>query len=245
MVPGTHEIRRMAYLQAMGIDGYISRRQLPGAAASSRLAVIPGSDEPAAGATAEPAVGRSKGAGSESPGHAAALFNLPDAGRGDKAANRQQAPAAPEPSVVSQAAPAPAFTVVALLAGGVLWLEELSYPALATAQVQLVQSMATALGVPRCRAEVAQFKWPIHQNNQFDQGEDAARAALTGFVDRKLEEHHCRALVLLGASTAQRVLPADLTPATRVVTVSTADMLAQPGLKAQAWRDLQPIVQHS
>ena len=36
-----NEIRRMAYLDAMGIDAYVSRAHLPGAAVTQRLVIIP------------------------------------------------------------------------------------------------------------------------------------------------------------------------------------------------------------
>ena len=35
-----HELRRMAYLDALGVDSYVSRAQLPGAAATRRLAIV-------------------------------------------------------------------------------------------------------------------------------------------------------------------------------------------------------------
>ena len=37
-----HELSRLAYLDAMGIDHYLSRSQLPGAAPTQRLAVVAG-----------------------------------------------------------------------------------------------------------------------------------------------------------------------------------------------------------
>ena len=35
-----NELRRMAYLDALGIDSYVSRTQLPGAAVTRRLAIL-------------------------------------------------------------------------------------------------------------------------------------------------------------------------------------------------------------
>ena len=41
-----NEIIRAQYLQAMGIDGYVSRQQLPGAALTRRLAIVRSAPEP-------------------------------------------------------------------------------------------------------------------------------------------------------------------------------------------------------
>ena len=46
--------------------------------------------------------------------------------------------------------------------------------------------------------QVLQFDWPMHSNQQLDQGEESARAAVAGFIGRKLEEPGCRGLVLMG-----------------------------------------------
>ena len=56
-----HEMTRMAYLEVLGIDSYVSRRQLPGAAVTRRMAVLPKAEsESAAEAAERPA---SQGAG--------------------------------------------------------------------------------------------------------------------------------------------------------------------------------------
>jgi len=91
------------------------------------------------------------------------------------------------------------------------------------------------------KPEVTQFNWPMHNNAQFDQSEAAGRAALTGFVTRRVGESGCRALVLLGESSARR-LPADSLPdVPRVRTPSTLEMLATPALKKAAWGALRDI----
>ena len=91
---------------------------------------------------------------------------------------------------------------------------------LASDQVQLVQAMARALaGVSKpslqssseaarpdaAQPDVQQFRWPIHTNQQLDLGEEAARAALAGFIGRRLEQQQCRGLVLLGEACRTRV----------------------------------------
>ena len=118
---------------------------------------------------------------------------------------------------------------------------------LAREQVQLVQAMAQTLAgvdMPSSAVagpEIAQFDWPIHTNQQLDLGEEAALASVAGFVGRKLEQQHCRGLVLLGEKCASRVPLAQLDCARAVSTLSSAQMLQNPQLKKQAWRDLLPF----
>jgi len=115
-------------------------------------------------------------------------------------------------------------------------------------QVHLVDAMARALrrapgpspgtaGKP----EVAQFDWPIHTNRQLALDEEAALAAVAGFVSRKLEQFGCAGLVLLGESCSRRV-PAGEIDVPAVRTASTAEMLEEPCRKSQVWRDLQVLL---
>ena len=226
-----NELRRMAYLDALGVDSYVSRVQLPGAAATRRLAIViaPSSQQLPAGVIPEPLLSRP------------AL--VAQTARPAKAS--VQASASPQ-----QGEPVPRFSLTAIVAGDWLWLEELAGP-LTTDQVRLVQSMAQALLLchqspggevkPAVQPEVAQFDWPIHTNQQLDLGEQAARASVAGFVDRRLGEHECRGLVLLGDACAQRVRRQQISLVT-VDTMSSAEILAQPALKRQVWRDLLPLV---
>jgi hypothetical protein len=160
-----------------------------------------------------------------------------------------------------RSAAVPRFSLITIIAGNWLWLEELADMPLTTEQVQLVQSMAQALVLHResrvqeatsavqpgearidaTRTDVAQFDWPIHTNQQLDLGTAAARASVAGFVSRRLEQHGCRGLVLLGQSCAMRVPVEELQTLT-VSTASSAEILAQPTLKRTVWRDLLPLV---
>ena len=146
----------------------------------------------------------------------------------------------------------PRFTLVAVVAGKWLWLEELRAPLLAQ-QVQLVQAMAQALErlVPprqsagarpgEAQPAVTRFQWPLHNNRQLDLGEEAARASVAGFVARKLEQHNGRGLVLLGRACAARIALDQLRDVPVVQTLSSAELLQTPALKQQAWRDLLAI----
>lgn len=150
--------------------------------------------------------------------------------------------------------PAPRFSLAAISCGGWLWLEALYRP-LSPQQSQLVQAMAEALemvygndsavpgGRVPARAAASQFDWPMHSNQQLDQGEEAARAGLAAFIQRKLELADCKGLVLLGRACEERV-PLEQLACPRVVrTASTADILRDPLLKKQVWRDLRSLIQ--
>jgi len=226
-----HELSRMAYLDALGIDSYVSRAQLPGAAATRRLAIVtaPDSQQLTAGVIPEP-------------------LRSPTALVAERARSAEVSAEASASS--QQSEPVPRFSLTAIVAGDWLWLEELAGP-LTTDQVRLVQSMAQALLLchkspggevkPAVQPEVAQFDWPIHTNHQLDLGEEAARASVAGFVDRRLGQHGCRGLVLLGQACVQRV-PRQQISIVTVDTMSSAEILAQPALKRQVWRDLLPLV---
>lgn len=236
-----NELRRAAYLEAMGIESYVSRRQLPGAAATRRLAVV--ARPPAASAPV-----------------AAPLGDLQD--RLTKPARASDAgvkggsdrPATPPQGTAASAANLPRFSLSAIVAGQWLWLEELGDMPLTVEQLHLVEAMARALGracavgedgpTDMPKPEVNQFDWPIHTNRQLALGEEAARSAVAGFVSRRLEQSNCAGLVLLGVACVERVPLKEIDA--RVVRIpASLDILANPALKPGVWRDLMPFVKAS
>jgi hypothetical protein len=133
-----------------------------------------------------------------------------------------------------------------------LWVEELQGIPLAREQVQLVQSMANALqqadgGQPSgqedvtSRPDIAQFDWPMHNNQQLDLGEAAARAALASFLGRKIEQQRL-GVVLLGPASARRVPVEELACPRVALSHSTVAMLADPSLKRPVWTELKSIL---
>lgn len=228
-----HELRRLAYLDAMGVASFISRHQLPGAATTRRLGL----------ATRETAVSPAAEAG-------AAPADLPEL---DQPAARRPAHTTP-PRPRGPAAPAPEqFTLATVLAGDWLWLEDIGANPLGKEQVWLIQCMARALtvaaatpvpgaGVAEGAApEVALFQWPIHTNDQFDLGPESAQASAGSFVARRLESGRCRGLVCLGAGSGARLAMAQIEVPV-VATHSTVELLSDPALKPVAWRQLAPLI---
>jgi len=216
------ELRRLAYLQAIGVDSYISRESLPAAAVTRRLRVVREAAAPVLPIASPP------------------IPDIVDLDR-EVRKGRQAEPAQPPVAVVKGVRePLEPFTIAAIIAGGWLWLEELPRVALASEQVQLISAMVRALGLPQTQPAVAQFDWPIHTNQQFDLGPDAASSGLQGFVQRQLTDFAITTVVLLGPECRQR-LPTQLAIAERLLnTVSTRSMIGEPALKRQAWRDLGP-----
>ena len=207
------ELRRVRYLQAMGLPCHVARRPLPGAAPSRYL----GLRRPAQAARALPGT----------PSAAAA-------------------PAAPAPATAGPAPrratePVQRFSVAALVAGGYLWVEDLAALPLAREQLQLVAAIARALRHPQVDAappRVAQFDWPLHNNPQLAQDRREAAAALHSFLSRQLADADCGALLCLGAAARERLAGDDF-PVPVHSLPSTRELLREPVLKGELWRQLR------
>ncbi len=224
-----NEPNRMRYLQAMGIDAYVSRSQLPGALPTRRLALVARQAPASAVPQRQEAMAKSR------PGQMPQV-NIPE--RKQAEPKVQPAPAVrPVP-----ASPAVRFRLAAIFCGGIAWVESLGERPLAKEQVQLIRGMARAVHGSADTPKVAQFDWPIHNNPQLDQGQEAASAALTAFLLRHVDEQKCRALVILGGDASDLFAGSELGGLSRIDTCSTVQMLEQPGHKRHAWADLQPLV---
>ncbi len=233
------EVVRLIYLDAIGVDSYLSLGQLPGAAPTRRL-VLP---------TPVPAQAQPAG----QPGHAAltphqsntspgtATSELLGVATGRPTTTPSEQPAAPE---AEGAAEIDRFSLVTLQMAGWLWLEQTAAGDPGEAYWQLASAIGQALAGPKCQLERGRFDWPLHRSTQLDAGADAASAALQAFLQRRLEQKTCKGIVLLGESTQQRLAGCQLSngPEARVVTASIDDMLRDPGLKRGAWRDLQVVL---
>ena len=187
-----NELKRRAYLDALGIDTYVSRGQLGGAAPTRRLAIVPavstlgagddpGTAEVVARVPAERAPPVRVSADRVSPDRVSPdLAELPgrDAARLPRIDTATAAPA-PAAAVATprHQATVPRFSLAAIVAGGWLWLEELQGMPLAREQVQLVQAMAHAL----CEAADHADKARSGQAQPVQTGPAAARPEVTQF----------------------------------------------------------------
>lgn len=226
-------------LQAMGLTLYAARFRLPGAAPSPRFLAAAcssaGRSAPSREtAPAPPGPDDTKAPASSRESARESVTRLFEARTNDPPAG----PQGPSAGVVSDAAPLVPFTLASVALGGCLWLEELPDGVIGRDQVSLIRAICRALQWPAESAGVNQFAWPMHRNPQLDQGEDAALAALSAFISRQMQAGDCSRLVLLGLPVQQRL--DGLTIGARVLrTQSTRDMLQDPRLKRQAWRDLR------
>ena len=241
-----NELRRMAYLEAIGIDSYVSRTQLSGAAATRRLAIVANPSHARTEKTNESPVSDNVRVMLE------ARNALSRSAAPDKQTQKQTL--APKQGR-QQAASAPRFSLATVVAGNWLWLEALAELPFTTEQVWLVRAMAQALELSARKDEasaagdvrpalskpqVSQFDWPIHTNQQLELGEEAAQAGVAGYIGRKLQQYSCRGLVLLGQSS-EKWVPREQLEIPCVITSSSAQILARPSLKQQVWRDLRPL----
>ncbi|MFK7975140.1 MAG: hypothetical protein AB8C02_03345 [Halioglobus sp.] len=252
-------IRKMAYLEAMGIDGYVSRSQLVGAAPTRRLAIV----RPQAAGAAEQEnatlAASDKRLSNDSRPASGASALLDELRRSDTkpATAAAQTSQQSQPTTVKpvSTASSPRFSMAVIASGSWLWLETLEDMPLMSEQVWLVESMATALMVAsdtrspddlanqqkQRKAKVMQFDWPMHNNPQLDGGVEAASASLCGFLERQQSEHQSHGVVLMG-SDASHWVASDALSSRVVATPSTREMLSTPLLKQQAWRDLRGLL---
>lgn len=228
-----------ATLEAMGLTLYRARYPLPGAAASPLW--FTASDTVDEQPQQQPEQQRAARHPAQDPlptrsaAWVAPLSPEPDAGVRPVPARQRAA----EPRTVPAASALAPFTLAAVALGGCLWLEELPDGVLGRDQVQLMRAICRALGWPADPVGVNQFTWPMHRNPQFDQGAEAALAALSAFVQRQMNAGDCERLILLGQPARDRL--GQLPPGTPVLaTCATRDMLRDPLLKRDAWRDLRP-----
>ena len=222
MHDAAREIRRQTYLQALGMDQYVSRRALPGAAETLRLR--PSSADPVDADHEHATVG-----GLETLRSAAV----------EQTARQPSQPAAPAKGADTEAIIR--FRIAAIQAGGWLWLEDLGDMPLAQEQVQLIAAMAAAVCAGGDKPVVAQFDWPMHNNQQLDLGPEAATVSLGSFLERQLTDGQCAGLVLLGDAVGPR-LPSNLHCPHRIALPGTRAMLEEPALKRRAWAGLMPHV---
>jgi hypothetical protein len=230
-----NELNRMRYLDALGIDHYVSRVQLPGAAPTRRLAVV--RKDFSGQAAVESPTGAP--ASRATPARPSVVPDIPSL---DEKPARELKPPAAAVEAARPQAEAVRFSLAAIFVGQIAWVEALNGNPLAKEQVQLVHAMARAVSGDVGRPDVTQFDWPTHQNHQLDLGPEAAQAGVAGFLQRQIEQRKCRALVLLGKACESRVPLAALDEVNAVVTESTVAMLGEPLRKRQVWQDLQPLV---
>jgi hypothetical protein len=227
MNPG-RELKRVRYLQAMGLVVHVSRCALPGAAPTRRLVLKRVERAPAPGPATDP---RSALRASLAPMPSATEVPPHSAADAESAtATDHAAPGLEE-----------RFSMAAVISGGRLWIEDLGTEALSMEQVQLMVAVGRALSHPQCdrsAPKVAQFDWPLHDNPQLDLGPGEARAALHSFLLRQLQEQGCEALMCVGPQAAARIAGVDFPVPVQRLPASRA-LLEDPAGKRRLWSQLR------
>jgi hypothetical protein len=253
-----NEIQRLAYLDAMGIDSFVSRRQLPGAAPTRRLCVVRGpaqvvaepllelQSEPQSEPRAEaPGTGRSavkQAANARAPGLGSELRDSlsKPVDRASIMPERATSPGLAKPQ--DEADATPLFSLATCYVGGYFWLEEIPKSReLGNSYLHLLVNLGLALGLDCSRPSAERFDWPMHFNRHLDQGMESARHAFEGFLRARLERYSVHGVILLGDVNADLLSPGIFSGLETTVTVSARKMLTQPELKLQAWLDLKRL----
>ncbi|MCX2982961.1 hypothetical protein EYC98_19030 [Halieaceae bacterium IMCC14734] len=259
------ENSRLTYLDAMGIDNWVSRAALPGAAASRRRRmvrrVVPKTaadpvmikqteaQAPLAQQVKQSPEGPELLRSAMAPASAGASRSTPEPAsvHGIAEITPATSPAmTPEkiPSADNAASSAPAvmFSAAVVFLGGWYWIDAVPRGRETGADYsQLLQAIGTALNLPLATPTVERFDWPLPGTNRLDPGLETARHSFEGFMRGRLERQPVEGVILLG-SAACDWLNLDMFAGLRQLqTVSAWSMLRQQASKAQAWQDLRVL----
>lgn len=214
------EMARRQALQAMGIDVYVSRYDMPGAAPSVRQRLIIG----------------------KSPSSTALSASTQKSA--ESAPARSLSPAASsvpvitsQPSAIStKASEAVTFSMLLVSAGPFLWVEQLPDSLIRQDQLALINAMARAINAD-VSVRQQQFDWPVRGSTALTSDAESAKQALQGLIQRMAREVNAKRVVVMGACP---FLP-DRIAQSAVIIPSTIAMLENAGLKREAWKALKPL----
>ncbi|SHN30652.1 hypothetical protein SAMN05216593_12738 [Pseudomonas asturiensis] len=255
-----NESRRRAYLTAMQVVNWLPRTELPFAAPSrpELLAPLPPPVEMPSAVPAvsspEPVVADNVVPMQRPPERPRIEVPRPSlASTRTVAAAAEEAEPAPPKAVVI---PPPRFALQLLRAGRCLLLVELS-----TGQpfqsrdpsYLLLKDMLRAAGLPDSPQIIGEpVRWPLLVRGQMDQGPEAARDFLQGFVGARLEDEPCACLWLVGLPAVKFAGEADAESYNRELQVEgLGTAWALPGLellmdeperKADVWTAMRRLM---
>jgi hypothetical protein len=201
-----NESRRRAYLTAMQVVNWLPRTELPFAAPSRPQLLAPLAPQVVADtevAVSEAALHQADiPQAASSPAVVRARIEVPrptPAPARAVAAAQEDAPAA---QVKIATVPPPRFSLQLLRAGRCLVLVELptgqAFQSRDPAYL-LLKDMLRAAGLPDSPQIIGEpVRWPLLVRGQMDQGPEAARDFVQGFVSARLEEEPCACLWLVG-----------------------------------------------
>jgi len=250
------ESRRRAYLTAMQVVNWLPRTELPFAAPSrpELLAIpepveaVPTPTVPLARTVAEPSAPAPERPKIEVPRPSLASART-------NAKPVEEAEPAPAPVKVPHVPP-PRFALQLLRAGRCLLLVELPtgepFQSRDPAYL-LLKDMLRAAGLPDSPQIVGEpVRWPLLSRGTLDQGPEAARDFVQGFVSARLEDEPCVCLWLIGLPAVKFAGEADAEAFNRELQVEgLGSAWALPGLellmetpqrKAEVWQAMRRLM---
>lgn len=241
MFPQLPEAKRLAYLQAMGVESFFPRRELPGAPPPVLCETLPepGVDTPV---VAEPFRENT------------APVSAPNTGLDREALLKELAPKSAVAAVkAEQSAPAPVraekiqFNLRFIQVPGLAMIVD-SSPL--SSPEPLIQRFAANLllaiaglskdweGQIKANFQQHLFKWPLVGNRQIEQGEQAAREAVSAAILANCERQGIARILLLGEQAVDYAA-ADY-PGCRVLSsYAIAHFLQEPLSKRELWQSLK------
>lgn len=216
------EMARRQALEAMGIDVYVSRYDMPGAApvVRQRLAQVE-----VVGAVAPVSSAGAAGTSTVNPTPAPRASS-----------ERTSTPSSKANLSSAKSAETVSFSMLLASAGPFLWVEQLADGLLRQDQLALINAMARALSSDVSLRQ-QQFDWPMRGNAALSGDTESAKQALQGLIQRMAREVNAKRVVVMGACP---FLP-DRIAQSAVVIPATIAMLQNPALKREAWQALKPL----
>ncbi|WP_080922046.1 MULTISPECIES: energy transducer TonB [Pseudomonas] len=255
------ESRRRAYLTAMQVVSWLPRTELPFAAPSrpelldtpEPLDVAPVPAMPVARAPAEPSVPMPERPKPERP-----KIEVPRPSLASTRTNAKPMEEAEEAAAPVKAPPVapPRFALQLLRAGRCLLLVELPtgepFQSRDPAYL-LLKDMLRAAGLPDSPQIIGEpVRWPLLSRGALDQGPEAARDFVQGFVSARLEDEPCVCLWLIGLPAVKFAGEADAQAFNRELQVEgLGSAWALPGLellmetpqrKADVWQAMRRLM---
>ncbi len=256
------ESRRRAYLDAMQIDSWLPRTELPFAAPSRPALLLPIADiEPDVQQASMPVPAAETAVQQDQPATPASTpVARPERPQlrvvmpGPKKAEPVAAAAeSAEPQKPSE--PPPRFSLQLLRAGNVLLVVELptgeSFQSRDPAYV-LLKDLLRAARLPDKPQQVGDgepIRWPLLHRGSLDQGADAARDYVQGVMAGELENLGCDCIWLIGLPALRFAGEADTEACYRELHIEglgpalaipgLEQLMEQPGSKAQLWKAMR------
>ncbi|AYF90122.1 energy transducer TonB [Pseudomonas sp. DY-1] len=257
------EHRRRAYLDAMQVATWLPRTALPFAAPSNPelLALVPDvphEDAPVPVADATPKAPAAEARPSAP--SARARIEIPRPGSAPRPAVQPEPETAAEPETAptkAETLPPPRFSLQLLRAGNCLLLVELPtgepFQSRDPAYL-LLKDLLRAAGLPDSPQILGEpVRWPLLSRGNMDQGPDAARDFIQGFVGVRMEEQgDCACLWLVGLPAVRFAGEADATAFNRELQVEGLGatwalpglelLMDEPELKGALWQAMRRVM---